>query len=401
LTTDTYQSYCITIINSVRDYVNPVMDLDRLRCLFSAVTLVALFALPLAAVSPSSPDASINDTDISFSNDFPKSGETVTINVTVHNIGGMVSGPVTVRFYTDQDIIMFSEKTISNIDSNGTQTTSTSWLATIPKAYSIKVKLNCTADTNGANNDAQKTLTVSGSGTLDVKLKLDPVNCKPGQSFIAGGTVKQFNNQPVSGATVALMVKPSGASTSVTTDGNGDFSANLTSPAVAGHYEVEASASSSNLKGNDTKTLHVIQPDLVASDLIFSKTTLTEGDSVTLTATIRNNGTDTATNIIVAFYFGSTKIGTKAVDSLGTDNLTTVSIGWKSVKGTHNMRCMADPDNKVNESNEDNNAVLAPLTVKEKPGGVGDNLMMMIVVVVVIAVVGVAGVMLMKRRGKK
>jgi hypothetical protein len=377
------------------------MDLNRLSCLLSAVTLVALFALPLAAFSPSSPDASIENTDIAFSNDYPKTGETVTINVTVHNIGGMVSGPVTVRFYTNQDIFPFSEKTISNIDANGTQVTSASWFATIPMAYSIKVKLNCTADTNGANNEAQRTLTVTGTGTLDVKLKLDPVNCKPGQSFIASGTVKQFNSQPVIGATVALLVKPSGASTSATTDSNGEFSANLTSPTAAGNYEVEASASSGNLKGNDTKTIHVVMPDLVASDLVFSKATLTEGDTVTLTATIRNNGTDTAASIIVAFYYGSTRIGTKSVDSLGVDNFTTVSIGWKSVKGTHEMKCTADPENRINESKEDNNAVTASLTVKEKPGGVGDSMVMIIVLVVVIAVVGIAGLMLMKRRGKK
>ena len=377
-----------------------MIALSRVRCSLAALMLVALIAFPsLPASNPSPPDVSISESDIAFSNDFPKSGENVNITVTVHNIGGMVSGAVTVRFYTDNDLIPFADKTISNIDANATQTTTTNWPATLPRTWTIKVKLNCTADTNNANNEAQRTITVTSTGALTVAMSLDPEKCKPGNSFSVNGTVKQLGN-PVSAATVAIMVKPNGASTSVTTDASGAFTATLNAPTTAGKYEVEASATSGSLKGNDTRTLHVVLPDLVAGNLMFSKSSPTEGDTVTLTATIWNNGTDTASNVAVAFYYGSTKIGTKTIDSLQPDNSTTVNINWKTVKGTHDMKCQADPDGKINESKEDNNAVTASLTVKEKVGG-GDIMMFIIAAVVIIAVVAVAAVMMMKRKRPK
>lgn len=366
--------------------------------------LLSMLAAPRAALSVGPPDAAISASDISFSNDYPKTGETVTINVTVHNAGGMDSGVVTVRFYLGQELFPFAEKDIGNIQMNTTGQTSATTIATLPGTYTVYVKVNCTADTNPGNNQAQKTFTVSAGGTLDVTAKLEPSSCKPGQSFNVTGTVKLLG-QAVSGAEVKVSVKPSGTPVSTQTIADGSFMVNLTAPATADReaYEVEASAASGNLKGNATKTLTVVIPDIAMIELTFSTTSPTEGDSVKLAATIRNNGTDTAEKIDVAFYYDSTKIGTKTVDSLNAGNSTTVTIGWTAVKGSHTMKALADPDTKIQERTRDNNAVTSPLTVKEKPGGLGDNGTVMIIAaaVVVVAVVVVALASLRMRKGKK
>jgi len=376
-------------------------------------TMAAAAALVvLSLVSPGvpagllAPDVSISDSDISFSNDFPKAFETVVINVTVHNVGGMDATAVTVWYYQDNEQLPFIQKTIANIPVNGTGTASTNWIGLVPKAYTINVKVNCTADTNLANNAASKSITVgTPSGPLVVVLALDPASCDPEQAFWANGTVK-LATQAQPGASVTVTVRDRngvavGTPAQSTTDTNGAFAACLTAPKAAGDYKVEAAASSGGLNGNGTGTLRVVLPDLIITIVAFSSAAPKEGDDVKVTATLRNNGTAASEGAFVAFYDGSSKFASVKADALPAGNSTTVTATWKAIEGTHEIKAAADPDNKVSESNEENNALTVPLPVKERPGGGGDNTIMIVGVVVLIAVVAVVAVVLLRRRKAK
>jgi hypothetical protein len=356
-----------------------------------------MVALPSLAVTAGPPDVAVSSTDISFSNDFPKTGENVKTNVTVHNVGGMDATAVTVRIYVDQELVPYNEKDIALISVNGTGTASFDWPATIPKTYTIYIKVNCTADTNTANNQASRTITVTAGGPLLVAMGLDPASCVPGQVFWANGTVK-IGTQPISGAQVTVTVKPSGSPVTATTDSDGKFSANLTAPATAGRYEVEASATSGTLKGNDTKTLTVVLPDLELMALTFSNEKPKAGDTIKLTATVKNNGTDSVPTFIVAFYSDGSKFTSEKAGPLAAGNQTEVTVSWKAVKGTHQMKAAADPDSKIAEVNEDDNSLTVSLTVKENTGGGDNTVLMLIVAVVVIAVVAVAVMWMMRAR---
>jgi hypothetical protein len=382
-----------------RRFLQAVIGLRCSPLMVGMTLIVAILALPSIAMSAGPPDAAVSSTDISFSNDFPKTGDIVTINVTVHNIGGMDSGAVTVKFFVDA-IRYLPDKTIANIAVNGTGMASTSWPATLPKAYTIKVEVECPADTNVSNNEASRTITVGApAGPLIVNMALDPASCKPEQAFWANGTVK-LTGQPVSGAQVTVTVKPSGTPLTVTADADGRFSANLTAPKTAGRYEVEAGATSGTLKGNDTKTLAVILPDLDITALTFSKEKPVEGDTVKVTATVKNTGNDTAESFNVAFYFGSTRFTTEKSGPLSPGNRTDLTADWVAVKGTHDMKAVADPDSKVAEVNEEDNSLTVSLTVKEKQAAVDSTSVMLIAAVVVVAVVAVAVIWMMRARKK-
>lgn len=375
----------------------------------AAVALIILSLVPTVILADRiAPDVSIADSDIQCSNDFPKALETIVINVTVHNIGGMDATAVTVWFYQDNEAIPFTpQKTIANIPVNKTGTASANWAGLVPKTYSINVKVCCTADTNLANNAASKTLTVgTPSGPLVVDMSIDPPACKPGQVFWANGTVK-LATQPQPGASVTISVKDRtgaavGTPVQTTAGTNGAFAANLTAPTGAGDYLVEAGASSGGLNGNDTGTLRVVLPDLLITTVTFSSPTPKEGDDVKVTATLKNNGTDSAGSVFVAFYDGNAKFASVRVDSLAAGNSTPVAATWKALKGTHQIKAAADPDNKVVESSEENNALTVPITVKEKGGdGAGGNMLLIGGGVAVIAVVAVLAVVLMRRRKAK
>jgi len=382
------------------------MGLSARRKIAVAASLVILsLVAPGMMAGRLAPDVSIAESDIQFSNDFPKALEAITINVTVHNVGGMDATAVTVWFYVDFEVVPFNQKTIANIPVNGTGVASTNWATPLPKTYTITVKVNCTADTNLANNAASKAITVGlPSGPLAVILALDPTSCDPEQAFWANGTVK-LATQPQPGAGVTVTVRDRngaavGTPAQATTDSNGAFAACLTAPRAAGEYKVEAGASSGGLNGNGTATLHVVLPDLIITVITFSSPTPKEGDEVKVTATLKNNGTAAAAGALVAFYDGNSKFATVKVDPLPAGNSTPVTATWKAIKGSHQIKAAADPDNKVNESGEDNNALTVPLDVKEKPDGGGGNTMLMVGAVAVIALAAVAAVFLIRRRRK-
>jgi subtilase family serine protease len=106
-------------------------------------------------------------------------------------------------------------------------------------------------------------------------------------------------------------------------------------------------------------------------------------------------------NFTVAFYYGGTKISTEKAGPLTAGNQTQVEVDWRAVKGTHDMKAVADPDNKLAEVSEDDNSMTVSLTVKEKPGGADNNVLMVIAAVVVIAVVAVAALWMLRARKAK
>ncbi|HEV8611211.1 MAG TPA: CARDB domain-containing protein [Thermoanaerobaculia bacterium] len=102
-------------------------------------------------------------------------------------------------------------------------------------------------------------------------------------------------------------------------------------------------------------------PDLVVSNIKTSNNKAREGDKVTITATVKNDG-DAATGpvtIVTRFLLDNTTIlGSPATSvNLAPTGTFEVSVQWdtRSVKGQHVIDVTADVGNVVTESNEGNN----------------------------------------------
>ncbi len=103
------------------------------------------------------------------------------------------------------------------------------------------------------------------------------------------------------------------------------------------------------------------QADLVinASEMKITPTTYKGGDKITLSAKVLNSGNLKATNIKVDFYFGETKVYTKTISSLSPKAKSTITYRYTlplNLKGTVVFKAVADPDNTIVESNENNNS---------------------------------------------
>ncbi len=117
-------------------------------------------------------------------------------------------------------------------------------------------------------------------------------------------------------------------------------------------------------------------PDLTITSISVSSSTVNEGQSITINATVKNVGDTDANNVYVGFYYdsvsSSTHIGNASVGTLAAGSSANVQITWDTTghTGTHTLIAYADPDNIVAEKNETNNSASTSVTVN----GYGVNL---------------------------
>ncbi len=102
------------------------------------------------------------------------------------------------------------------------------------------------------------------------------------------------------------------------------------------------------------------QPDLIVFSLVSNNNQAKQGDKVTFTATIKNQGKGNASASNTEFKLdGATVLGTPATVMLAPGATTQVSVQWpttaKTAKGNHTIRATADRNGAVTESNEENN----------------------------------------------
>ncbi|MBU1750130.1 MAG: hypothetical protein KKA73_20795, partial [Chloroflexi bacterium] len=118
------------------------------------------------------------------------------------------------------------------------------------------------------------------------------------------------------------------------------------------------------------------QPDatLTTADIAFGVPNPTEGDAVSITATLHNNGTLDAGGLTAAFYatapgWGDWYIGSAYVPAIPAGGTAPASIQWNTsgFTGTVPVRVVADPYNRLAETNEGNNQATASLTVLTRP----------------------------------
>jgi hypothetical protein len=133
-------------------------------------------------------------------------------------------------------------------------------------------------------------------------------------------------------------------------------------------------AAASSLNGGPVSTLAADdQPDLVVSGLSFSDRHPLAGQTVTATATVRNDGLGTAAGgFAVRFYRGDPADGVALGDGTVSSSLAyqvtaTVSVSWVATGGLVDVTAQVDAASAVAESNEGNNMLSARLGIVATP----------------------------------
>ncbi len=109
---------------------------------------------------------------------------------------------------------------------------------------------------------------------------------------------------------------------------------------------------------------------LNSSDISFSSSSPTEGDSVTISATIHNTNDTNADNFTVELLVDGVFQANNTL-TVGNNSQDTTQFSWTSVQGTHTVKIVADTDDVIDELNETNNNASKQITVNQRSNGNG------------------------------
>ncbi len=186
------------------------------------------------------------------------------------------------------------------------------------------------------------------------------------------------NSTPTTGAFVtSTIITPTGTDTIILYDdgthndiaaNDGTYTNTYANTSVSGSYEIIARAygeiNSQPFAREASRIIWVEQfPDLTlsSSDITFSNDTPTQGEGVTVNATIHNIGDIGATDTTVFFYDGlpseaGTLIGSKTINHIPAGGSEGVFIIWLATNGTHTIQVIISPYNSFLEKDYDNNS---------------------------------------------
>ena len=338
-------------------------------------------------VHPIKPDLTLDNSDITFSNDYPSEGEFIDIMARIRNIGDMEADNVRVDFYDGDPSnggALIGTQFINYLPYDGEINVTLPWVVEpgTHKIYVVIDFLDSISEIDETNNSANNTINIlpdlSVSSTDITFLNNNP---KAGDSITISATIHNQGGTSTNNVPVPVHFYSNGTQISSQTiwslgvDGSETVSTSWIATAGYNNISVEIDPFNEIPEWNETNnsafTSISFLPDLVATSLSLSDNETVLGGSIIITAEIGNFGAADANGIQVEFFDGNPYINgtlidtaTIEIDNIPIDGIFTSSIVWTPPLGIHQVFVVVDRENHITESNETNNALYDELVVR-------------------------------------
>ena len=316
------------------------------------------------------PDLKVQD--ITWSPENPSIGDTITFTATIKNQGNGSSVGNRAYFYLDGSASQLIYKNFGGLSSGATTDVIFTWNA-IAGDHTFRAvvdKTNTIPESDETNNE--KTITFSSTALSDLvveNIKWTPESSSIGDSITFTTTIKNQGNGSSSNgnvhfyfddSTTQYTYKPingitAGSLTTVSFIWKAQPDFHTLTAIIDKNNNIDESNELNNEK-NVTFSI-VSLPDLIVQNITWTPGSCTIGDTVTFTATIKNQGTQKSENSIINFYFdGSNTVYTHQIlPEISAGSIKKVTFTWIAQKGSHTIKAVVDKDNAVTEINEKNN----------------------------------------------
>jgi len=309
---------------------------------------------------------------ITWSPASPSRGDTVTISVVIKNQGSAGSHTTNVNLYIDGSSRGFQD--VAAINPGGTVTKTYVWTA-LSGQHAIKAAVdesNSIRESNDANNDKTADFLTSPPDLMIDKIAWSPLNPSKNDTVSFNVTVK---NQGIGRSdatnlayyidgelksTLPVSALEPGISTNVT------FSCKVISEkhvikAVIDYFQNVIESDETN--NEKTVTIQSLGPDLTVTRITWLPANAAVGDSVTFTATIRNQGAGRSEKGRAAFYLDGALVSSPDIPEIEANAETTLSYLWLATGGSHAISVHADYDNTLVEISEENNKFSTTISI--------------------------------------
>ena len=363
---------------------------------------------PLTISPPPAPNLVALAGNIQFDPAKPKDGDLVTINASITNNGSAVANDVVVRFVdvTDGSPVLIGKQRLIDAILPGENGSAQVTYDTTDKAGDRKLQMivdpnNTIAETKENDNIATVILTVAPPPAPNLVVKAENIKFSPtapsaGTKVSVTVTVLNDGSVDANKVEVKFVDVTNGSTTQIgslqtiaTIPGGGSGTAQVVYDTTGkeGERDIQVIADPNNLiseineadnQANATLTVAPpsktppSMPNLVVTSggITFDPSSPTAGAPVTVTVTVSNTGDASASNVVVRFIDvtagGSDQIGTdQTITHIAAGGSGTASVTYDTTgkSGDRMIKVLADPDNKIPESDETDNDGTTTLTV--------------------------------------
>ncbi len=345
-------------------------------------------ALALRALASARANLVIASADITLSKSMPRENETVAITAKVHNTGFDAASGIVVRFFLGDPAAggmqIGVDQIIPSLVVGGSAQASitASFTGTGGKTIFVKVDPdNIISETNETDNASSSRIWVATAPDIAIFSEdLKPSTYVPasgtaftlaytvrnlGESSTDGFDIALYDGNPSSGGSLLQTAHISGlngtevrtGSIGVTLTGDGSHILYLT----ADLGQLIPELSETNNTGTVTIQVGGVQQyaDLVAGSIILNPSRPHAGESVQISASVRNEGIEDASSFTVEIFDGAPESGGTLIYSKiisatkGTEEIITTN--WTITSGIHDIYVILDRNNGIVETNETNN----------------------------------------------
>ncbi len=122
-------------------------------------------------------------------------------------------------------------------------------------------------------------------------------------------------------------------------------------------------------EANNTLTAYLMVkgPELYPESIVLTPTPVRAGDDVLVTVQVVNAGDAPAENVLVALFLDGRRSATATVPQIAGPGRQAAQVSLKTAElspGTHELRVVVDPDNRISELDESNNILVTALTLQ-------------------------------------
>ncbi|MEW6054879.1 MAG: CARDB domain-containing protein [Nitrospirota bacterium] len=354
------------------------------------------------------PDLNITPADITFSPVSPMFNEPVHIAATVRNTGETEATNVSIDIYNgdpDAGGVRISGTTFPTIGAGSSVTVqlTANFVAGSHSIYITADKENTIQETNETNNTSFRTLLV-GSGYIDLSIAKSDIIFSPSnpvEDDIVTITVTVHNEGELEATNVLVQCyrgDPDAGGVQIGTDmtipaisarGTAIISIPWNSTGHAGNNDIyikadpfntisELNESYNNMAFRTIKVAAKAGADILVlpANITFTPFAPTTGDTVLISATIRNTGTADASDVLVEFSLGDPNksgaliIGSQTIPTIAMGSHAVAQLSWNTTgfTGSYEIYVQGDPFNAVKELSETNNIGSAPIDITAPQG---------------------------------
>ncbi len=300
----------------------------------------------------------------------------VTFTVTVHNQGSGKADITLLAFYVDDAL---AESVYLGQISANTTTTKTFSRIMGANSHTFKAFADATEaviESDESNNATEVTLPALAPDLIIYSITWSPTPALISHKTIFTITVKNQGLRQADFTGINIYVndddKYSNRLTAIPAGSTGavtmplitqDSSVTIRAVVDEDNYVVESNDSNNTM----TKTVTFVAPspitDLVVQGITCTPENPSNGDAVTITTNIKNQGSGQASPSHVAYYIDDILLENGYVNQINTGATVTNSIIWLATAGRHTIRAVIDCNNSVYETNETNNEISTVLSV--------------------------------------